>query len=134
MDRVGRVRKSMMSERPVLNGKGALVAISVIVVVLLPFAYSVVSPLAAQDVGDAERFLERPDPKHERCVRDTAYMRFHHWELLREIREEVVRYGIRGELGLKNCSECHTSRERFCNQCHDAVSLYPDCFDCHYYP
>ena len=61
-------------------------------------------------------------------------MRRHHWELLRGVREEIVRYGKRGEIGLDRCRECHTSRERFCNVCHDAVSLTPDCFDCHYYP
>jgi hypothetical protein len=101
---------------------------------LLPLGYSVVSSLFAQEPTMPEVFLERPDPKHENCVKETTYMRFHHWELLREIRKEVVRYGKRGDLGLKKCSECHTSRERFCNQCHDAVSLHPDCFGCHYYP
>ena len=47
---------------------------------------------------------------------------------------QVVRYGIRGEIGLKKCKECHTSRERFCTKCHEAVSLTPDCYGCHYYP
>jgi hypothetical protein len=80
-------------------------------------------------------FLERPDPKYDRCLKETRYMRYHHWELLRGIREDIVRYGQREEdIGLYRCRECHTSRERFCNRCHDAVSLTPDCFDCHYYP
>ena len=61
-------------------------------------------------------------------------MRFHHWELLRLTREEVVRYGIRGDVGLNRCGECHTSRERFCDRCHEATSLHPDCWGCHYYP
>ena len=85
------------------------------------------------DAGD-ELFLERPDPKYTSCVKDTEYMRYHHWELLRGIREEIVRYGIRGEVNLARCRDCHTSRETFCNRCHDAVSLTPDCFGCHYYP
>jgi hypothetical protein len=101
---------------------------------LLPLGYSVVSSLFAREPAMPQGFLERPDPKYENCVRETTYMRFHHWELLREIRKEVVRYGERGDLGLSKCSECHTSRERFCNRCHEAVSLYPDCFGCHYYP
>ncbi|MFC2085001.1 cytochrome C, partial [Bacteroidota bacterium] len=71
---------------------------------------------------------------YKNCVRETEYMRHHHWELLRTIREEVVRYGKRGEINLKKCQECHTSRERFCNKCHDAVSMKPDCYGCHYYP
>ncbi|MHC4696077.1 MAG: hypothetical protein ACYTFA_04960 [Planctomycetota bacterium] len=114
------------------NRNGLLIAVAV-VVILIPLGYSVVSPLFAQDAGADQPFLERPDAKHESCVRETTYMRFHHWELLREIREEVVRYGQRGDVGLKKCTECHTSRERFCNQCHNAVNLYPDCFGCHYY-
>ena len=123
-----------MSEKPSRNTRSALIAAIPLLVILLPLGYSVVSSLFAHDVTPSEVFLERPDPKYDKCVKETAYMRFHHWELLRGIREEVVRYGQRGELGLAKCRECHTSRERFCNQCHDAVSLYPDCFGCHYYP
>jgi quinone-modifying oxidoreductase subunit QmoC len=103
------------------------------VLILVPLAYSVVSQMVPKK-ADSEVFLERPDPKYKNCVRDTVYMRYHHWELLRGIREEVVRYGIRSDIGLAKCRECHTNREGFCNRCHDAVSMAPDCFDCHYYP
>jgi hypothetical protein len=123
-----------MPETAPRRRKGALFVAVPIVVMLLPFGYSVVSSLFAQEMPPEGVFLERPDPKFEQCVRDTTYMRFHHWELLRGVREEVVRYGQRGEIGLRQCKDCHTSRERFCNKCHDAVSLYPDCFGCHYYP
>jgi hypothetical protein len=105
-----------------------------LLVVLCPLGYSIVRGVLAKGPEPGQVFLERPDPKYEACVRDTEYMRFHHWELLRSVREEVVRYGVRGEVGLSRCRDCHTSRERFCNQCHNAVSLTPDCFDCHYYP
>ena len=105
-----------------------------VLLVLLPLGYSVVSSVVPPDTRAAEPFLERPDAKYDRCVKDTTYMRFHHWELLRDIRKEVVRYGERGDIGLNKCRECHTSRENFCNRCHDAVSLHPDCFGCHYYP
>ena len=43
-------------------------------------------------------------------------------------------YGKRGEVGLFMCKDYHTSREEFCNQCHNASSVYPDCYGCHYYP
>jgi hypothetical protein len=115
------------------RGRG-VITIILIVVVLIPLAYSVVSRVVAQDAEPADLFLERPDPKHKECVRDTEYMRFHHWELLRSTREEVVRYGIRGEVSLHGCRDCHTSRERFCDRCHQATSLTPDCWGCHYYP
>jgi len=112
----------------------AVLALILVLVVLCPLGYSIVRGVFASEPEPGQVFLERPDPKHEACVRETEYMRYHHWELLRSVREEVVRYGVRGEVGLSRCRDCHTSRERFCNQCHNAVSLTPDCFDCHYYP
>jgi hypothetical protein len=108
--------------------------LAVVVIILLPLVYSIVSAVIAGDEDASQPFLERPDPKHTECVRDTEYMRFHHWELLSRIRDEVVRHGIRGELGFNSCRECHISRETFCNRCHDAASVIPDCFGCHYYP
>ena len=44
------------------------------------------------------------------------------------------RFGIRSEVTLEHCGRCHTSRERFCDRCHDAASVKLDCFGCHYYP
>ncbi len=117
------------------NKRALLIALP-LVIVLFPLGYSVVASLLAREAPSdgGDLFLEMPGAEHEACVRDTAYMRYHHWELLKQIREEVVRYGIRGDVGLNRCADCHTSRERFCNRCHEATSLYPDCFDCHYYP
>ncbi|MFH2000875.1 MAG: hypothetical protein ABIK28_14435 [Planctomycetota bacterium] len=114
-------------------GRVLLVAV-LLIVILFPLAYSVLARIFAEDRDPGKRFLERPDAKYTQCVKETEYMRYHHWELLRGIREEVVRYGKRGSIGLSRCRECHTSRERFCNQCHNATSLRPDCFGCHYYP
>ena len=105
-----------------------------VVIILAPLGYSLLSSLLVRAATPAPEFLEMPDARHEECVRETEYMRFHHWELLRQAREEVVRYGERGSVGLKRCSECHTSRERFCDRCHAATSLHPDCWGCHYYP
>lgn len=121
-----------MSRRRTFDDKRVVLAVGVIAAfVAIPFLYSVISYVTA---GSAEPFLERPDAKYENCVRDTEYMRFHHWELLAEIREEFVRHGIRGDITLSGCRKCHPNRERFCNECHDAVNLTPDCFGCHYYP
>jgi hypothetical protein len=115
------------------NGQARLTVV-LIVLLLVPLAYSVVSRFVPRGTASDEVFLERPPAKYKRCVKETDYMRYHHWELLRGTREQVVRYGIRGEIALDNCRQCHQSRERFCNQCHNAVSLTPDCFQCHYYP
>ena len=114
-------------------GRRNLWILIVILAIFVPFVYSAVSFAISDKEVPSEVFLERPDSIYTECVKDTEYMRYHHWELLRAIREDVVRYGIRGDIGLKSCGTCHTSRERFCNRCHDAVSLKPDCFECHYY-
>lgn len=111
-----------------------MLTVVIILAILIPFGYSVVDRVVAQGPDPAELFLEYPDPQYTACVEDTEYMRYHHWELLRRTREEVVRFGVRGEVDLNRCRDCHTSRERFCNRCHDATSLTPDCFGCHYYP
>ena len=122
-----------MSETPPRSRRSAFLVVLPVLILLVPLGYSVVYSLFAPAEVSGP-FLEMPDPKHEECVKDTTYMRFHHWELLRGIREEVVRYGKRTEIGLKKCRECHTSRERFCDRCHEAVSMNPDCYGCHYYP
>lgn len=128
------MRGTTMSEKEPTNRRTTLLLAIPMVILLLPIGYSVLTSLFAQGAEPPEAFLEQPDPKYEACVRETTYMRFHHWELLRAVREEVVRYGQRGDVGLKKCKECHTSRERFCDQCHNAVSLHPDCWGCHDYP
>jgi len=119
------------------NTRPIAMAIAVLLI-LIPAGYSAVSYVLAQGAQRSRPFLERPDPKYDKCVKETTYMRFHHMDLLKEIREEVVREGKRGEIGLatglNNCRKCHASRERFCNQCHNAVNLHLDCFGCHYYP
>jgi hypothetical protein len=107
-----------------------VVAIMVIII-LSPIAFSAASRLLTTG---PQPFLEPPNAQYENCIRDTEYMRFHHMDYLKEVREEYVRYGIRDSEGLTSCKECHASRERFCNRCHDTVDLYVDCFDCHYYP
>ena len=105
-----------------------------LLVIIAPLGYSFLDAVFAGDPRDGEPFLEMPAEPNEGCVRETDFMRFHHWELLREVRDQVVRSGVRNEISLDGCRGCHPSRERFCNRCHEAVSLQPDCFGCHYYP
>lgn len=100
-------------------------------IIVSPIAFSAASRLF---IESPQPFLERPPEKYENCIRDTEYMRFHHMDYLKEVREEYVRYGIREAEGLNSCKECHASRERFCNRCHNTVDLNIDCFGCHYYP
>jgi hypothetical protein len=103
-----------------------------VIIILAPFGYSLVRPVFTQGTAVEDVFLDLPEQGE--CVRETAYMRFHHMDLLKEVREEVIRDGVRGEITLSGCRDCHTYRETFCNRCHDAVTLSVDCFGCHYYP
>ena len=124
----------MPEREPGIMSRNAIIPLVLVLVILIPPAYSVVSRVF-DGASEAETmFLEMPDPEHKECVKDTEYMRYHHWELLRAVREEVVRYGVRGDISLSGCKTCHTSREGFCNRCHDAASVKPDCYGCHYYP
>jgi hypothetical protein len=112
---------------------GVIVAI-LIVVMLLPFGFSGVRFAFARRDQMPDVFLEMPAPQFADCVKPTEYMRFYHMDLLKQIREEFIRDGIRTNLSLGKCRDCHTSRERFCNCCHEAASVVLDCFGCHYYP
>jgi hypothetical protein len=100
-------------------------------VILAPIVYSAVSPAFT---NPPEPFLEMPDEKYDACIRDTDYMRLHHMDYLKEVREEYVRHGIRDQKGITSCRGCHASRQRFCDRCHAIAELTIDCFDCHYYP
>ena len=127
-----------MSPTPApMSRRRRLLAIPMIAI-LLPIAYSVVVGVASHTTAvHASLVLPDPDVHGTDCVEDTLYMRYHHWELLTQVRDQVMRQGQRGDIplaGLNRCRECHTSRENFCNHCHDAVNLYPECFGCHYYP
>jgi [DsrC]-trisulfide reductase subunit J len=102
-------------------------------------ALVIASPIALSAVTRAlasppKPFLAPPAGKGDKCVRDVAYMRFHHMDYLKEVRDEYVRSGIRREKGLSSCRECHPDRARFCDRCHNSVQLSVDCFGCHDYP
>ena len=124
-----------MIEQMLEKKRKAAVLTVLTIIVLLPVGYYAIRDALAKGTAP---FLEKPDPKYQKCVRDTEYMRFHHMDLLKEIRNQVVREGRTSEIGLeigpKNCMECHVNRGHFCNQCHNTVNLHLDCFGCHYYP
>ena len=75
------------------------------------------------------------------CVRDTAYMRAEHMQLLDLWRHSVVRKtertyindkGQKYEMSLTNtCLDCHSNKADFCDRCHNYASVDPYCWDCH---
>ena len=60
-------------------------------------------------------------------------MRFHHMDLLKEARADVIRAGLKGGITLAGCGDCHHNRELFCDRCHEKASVTLDCWGCHYY-
>jgi hypothetical protein len=100
------------------------------IVILLPVILSLLKPLWA---AEPEVFLEAPDSRWESCVKDPEYMRYHHMDLLKEVRSDVIRKGLKGGITLKGCGVCHTNREAFCDRCHEKASVSLDCFGCHFY-
>ena len=78
--------------------------------------------------------------KGEVCVAPTEEIRRNHMKMLMHQRDGTVRQGLREpRFSLKNCVECHASRETgsvlgndgFCSSCHVYASVKIDCFECH---
>ncbi|HLY96913.1 MAG: hypothetical protein ACM3W8_00255 [Sideroxydans sp.] len=96
----------------------------------IPAAWAAEAYAPALDIG-----------KGGQCVRDPQWMRKNHMHLLRHLRDETVRKGIRSEQdSLKNCVECHASLtdnsviardDSFCVGCHRFEAVKIDCFECH---
>lgn len=105
-------------------------------VVLSPFAYNfMTSPKAPELVVGT---------KEKNCVEPTPYMKSSHMKLLDSWRDEVVREGKtiyvsstgkKYVMSLQNtCLKCHTSKEKFCDRCHNYLDVSPNCWDCHFAP
>ncbi|PIE58998.1 MAG: cytochrome C [Desulfobulbus propionicus] len=82
--------------------------------------------------------------KSKTCVRPAEEMRATHMQLLNQWRDEVLRDGDRSTFEIEGkqykkslmltCMECHTSKQQFCDKCHDYASVRPYCWDCHIAP
>ena len=80
----------------------------------------------------------------DQCVMPAEYMRPYHMDLLNEWRDEVVRNGERVHVApdgrkydrsLSNtCMDCHSNKDKFCDRCHDYLSVDPYCWECHIEP
>ena len=121
-----------------------------VVIILFPLGYSIVSSVFSMGAQSSEPFLQKVDPQvalqkvgpelADKCVLETKYPecdpRYYHMDVLKQVRDDAMRDGKRGGVSFNDCRGCHTSREQFCDRCHDAVNLNLDrsCFRCHYYP
>ena len=77
----------------------------------------------------------------KQCIYDTEYMRENHMEILHQWKVQVVRDGNRVmvtpdgrefEMSLQNtCLDCHSNYDEFCEKCHNANGIDPNCWTCH---
>jgi len=92
-----------------------------------------------------QKCVHDPDfAKTGKCVRDTAFMRRNHMELLKHKRDITMHKGVRTkDSSLQNCINCHVTKDEagtaikvsnpkhFCASCHKYVAVKLDCFECH---
>ncbi|MFO8173439.1 MAG: hypothetical protein R6T96_04095 [Longimicrobiales bacterium] len=118
-----------------LNRENRGIAATILgILILLPLGFSVVAFAFEGGEEEQEVFLEKVDSRWESCVRDAEWMRFYHMDFLKDIREDVVRAGIKGGVTLAGCGDCHVNRANFCDRCHLVANVTLDCFGCHFYP
>ena len=120
---------------------GWVVFLALLGFVVLPIAYNLV---IGKGILEAETpVLELPKDQKQ-CIESAEWMRENHMQLLDIWRDNVARDGQRiytsssgkkHNMSLQNeCLGCHTSKERFCDRCHEYVSVKPKCWACHITP
>jgi hypothetical protein len=120
---------------------------------IIIFATLATSPIwinASGGKSDVYPSIELP-ANQKQCVDTKEFMRHNHMDLLNNWRDMVVRQDQRyfktkdgkdlmingeiAELSLSNtCLKCHTSKAKFCDQCHNYLDVKPYCWDCHVDP
>lgn len=135
-------------EKKFYNGKfvfGGLVIF--LILIFLPLA-----PNLGKTVPPPERKLDTPviqklAEKDRKCIMPTEWMRANHMQMLVDWRDNVVRSDEKGApifrefnspdgrkflASLTNtCLDCHSNKDKFCDQCHNYVAVAPNCFGCH---
>ena len=77
----------------------------------------------------------------KQCIESAEFMRTDHPQILNDWRDSAVREGQTEyisssgksyEMSMeKNCLQCHSNREQFCDSCHTYTAVTPYCWDCH---
>jgi hypothetical protein len=122
------------------SGKIILGIIVLIVLITSPIWYN----LASSESAIKPNIRIQVKDGQTECVTNTEYMRTSHMDLLNDWRDDVVRNGNRKyisetgkeyEMSLtKTCTNCHSNKSQFCDQCHDYVGVTPYCWNCHIEP
>ncbi len=124
-----------------MTARRAILLIAAIAVVALGAGFATPRGACAED---GVPFPTVPKGEGNACVRDTAFMRTNHMDLLLHQRDLTLREGIRPKReSLKACLTCHAVRggggqpvgfedpRHFCRACHDYTAVRIDCFQCH---
>jgi len=114
-------------------------------VVLFASVFALATPTQADEThsqGSGPQYSLPKDAKS--CVRDTAFMRRNHMNLLLHKRDETMHDGIRTQKeSLQGCINCHVTKDKagkaikvsnpkhFCAACHEYTAVKLDCFECH---
>ena len=115
----------------------------------LPFYYNAVAgteikkPEPKTDTPAIQEW-EKQNGKKE-CVESKEFMRAEHMVLINNWRDSVVRDYNRGYISNSNhkrfnmslqngCMVCHSNKKKFCDECHNYLSVKPFCWDCHIQP
>ena len=104
---------------------------------------TVAAPTPSLDTPVIKKLAE----KEKKCVMPTEWMRANHMQMLVDWRDNVVRSDEKGApivrefdspdgrkflASLTNtCLDCHSNKDKFCDQCHNYVAVAPNCFGCH---
>lgn len=112
---------------------------------LLVFVGLVTFPIWSGFGGGGKLPVPEKPANAKQCVLPSAEMRNSHMVLLNEWRDDIVRTGG-ARLGhtddgteyvrslQKGCMKCHTSKKKFCDECHTYAAVNPYCWDCHIQP
>jgi len=136
------------------NGGKVIVGLAIFIfLATLPFFYNIgnankapdpkVDPATVQQ-WEAKNQMESPAGKKQ-CVESREFMRAEHMQLLNNWRDSLVRDGnakyvsnLSGrhfQMSLQNtCMGCHSSKKKFCDECHNYMAVKPFCWDCHIAP
>jgi hypothetical protein len=129
------------------GGKIILGSLVFVAIALFPFYYQggkvAAKPEPKTDTPAIQEY-EKLNGKKE-CVESKEWMRGEHMQLLNQWRDSVVRDDNRGyvsnathkrfNMSLQNgCMHCHSNKKKFCDECHNYLSVKPYCWDCHIQP
>ena len=96
------------------------------------------------DTPEILQYAQEHGGKKE-CVESKEWMRGEHMQLLNQWRDSVVRDDNRVYVSntnhdpfnmslQKGCMHCHSSKKKFCDECHNYMAVKPYCWDCHLAP